>query len=263
MVFPLSDDNRDRTSVPVVNVTLIVINVFVFVVLQGMGENIDFTYAYSTVPAEIVSGKDLVSDDRMVRMDTAIGPQEVMMPGLRPTPVSVYLTLLTSMFMHGGIAHLLGNMWFLWIFGDNIEHDLGKGRYLAFYLLCGLIASVAHVVMNTQGPSATIPSLGASGAISGVMGGYLVLHPRRRVTVLLFRLVTEVPGFVAVGIWFVFQIVASLGLLGGIQEGGGGVAYAAHIGGFIVGALLAKPFTIGRDGGSSNPTRTRRVSPRD
>lgn len=256
MVFPIADDNTDRTSPPVVNVALIVVNVLVFVFLQGMGENVDFTYAFSTVPAEIASGRDLVSEDRMVRMDTARGPQEMIVPGLRETPVSVYLTLLTSMFMHGGIAHLLGNMWFLWIFGDNIENDLGKVRYLVFYLLCGLLASLAHVMMNTQGPSALVPSLGASGAISGVMGAYLVLHPQRRVTVLLFRIVTQVPGFVAVGIWFVFQIISSMGMLGGM-ESGGGVAYAAHIGGFIVGAALAKPFTLGR----SAPPGPRRLDP--
>jgi rhomboid family protein len=257
MVFPLSDDNRDRTSPPVVNVALIVVNVLVFVFLQGMGENVDFTYAFSTVPAEIVSGRDLVSQDQLVRLDTARGPEQVVMPGLRPTPVPVYLTLLTSMFMHGGLMHLLGNMWFLWIFGDNIENDMGKSRYLAFYLLCGILASLAHVMMNMHGPSATTPSLGASGAISGVMGAYLVLHPHRRVTVLLFRLVTEVPGFVAVGIWIVFQLISSLGFLGGMQEGGG-IAYAAHIGGFIVGAALAKPFTFGRETPSRTPERSYR-----
>jgi len=246
MVFPIADDNSDRSSFPLVNISLIIANIFVFVVLQGMGSDVDFTYAYSTVPAEIVSGEDLVSDDRIVRMDTGRGTQEVKVPGLRETPVSVYLTLLTSMFMHGGLMHLAGNMWFLWIFGDNIEHDLGKVRYLVFYLLCGLLASLAHVVMNTQGESALIPCLGASGAISGVMGAYLVLHPKRRVTVLLFRVVTQVPGFVAVGIWIVFQIISSLGVLGGMGSGGG-VAYGAHIGGFIVGAVLAKPFLLGRD----------------
>lgn len=244
MVFPLTDDNRDRSSLPIVNMGLIAANVLVFVLMQGMGENLDFTYAFSTVPVEITSGDDLVTDDSYVSVQTPYGEQEMLMPGLRPTPFSVYLTLLTSMFMHAGFAHLLGNMWFLWIFGDNIEHDLGKIRYLLFYLLCGLLASLTHVVMNHSGPSATIPSLGASGAISGVMGGYLVLHPHRRVTVLLFRLVTQVPGYVAVGMWFVFQIVSSMMALGGGE--GGGVAYGAHIGGFIAGAILAKPFTIGR-----------------
>jgi membrane associated rhomboid family serine protease len=245
MVFPIADDNSDRTSFPLVNIALIVANILVFVLLQGMGENIDFTFAFSTVPAEIVSGQDIQFADRVVRMDTARGPQEMTVPGLRETPVSVYLTLLTSMFMHGGLMHLAGNMWFLWIFGDNIEHDLGKIRYLVFYLLCGLLASLTHVLMNTQGDTALIPSLGASGAISGVMGAYLVLHPRRRVTVLLFRIVTQVPGFVAVGIWFVFQIISSMGVLGGMGSGGG-VAYGAHIGGFIAGAALAKPFLLGR-----------------
>jgi membrane associated rhomboid family serine protease len=107
----------------------------------------------------------------------------------------------------------------------------------------GLIASLAHVLLNQTGASATIPSLGASGAISGVMGAYLVLHPRRSVTVLLFRVVTQVPGFVAVGLWFVFQVISGLGMLGGMDTG---VAYAAHIGGFVAGAGLAKPFSIGR-----------------
>jgi membrane associated rhomboid family serine protease len=211
----------------------------VFVFLQGLGSNDRFTFAYSTVPAEIVSGKDLVSGDQVVQMETVGGRQEVRIPGLKETPIPVYLTLLTAIFMHGGFAHLLGNMWFLWIFGDNIEHDLGRIRYLLFYLICGILASLAHVLLNTSGPSSLIPSLGASGAISGVMGGYLVLHSHRRVTVLLFQFVTDVPGIVAVGLWFVFQIISGLGVLGGDQ---GGVAYAAHIGGFIAGALLVKPF---------------------
>ena len=239
MVFPLGDDNTGRTTSPVVNIALIAINVLVFVVFQGMGSNDRFTFAYSTVPAEILSGKDAVSPDRVVQMQTVTGVEDVRLPGLQPTPVPVYLTLLTSMFMHGGIAHLLGNMWFLWIFGDNIEHDLGKISYLIFYLACGILASLAHVFLSTQPPASLIPSLGASGAISGVMGAYLVLHSQRRVMVLLFNFVTQVPGIVAVGLWFVFQIVSGIGMLGGE---GGGVAYGAHIGGFIAGALLVKPF---------------------
>jgi membrane associated rhomboid family serine protease len=160
------------------------------------------------------------------------------MPGLQRTPIPVYLTLLTSMFMHGGIAHLLGNMWFLWIFGDNIEHDLGKLGYLGFYLACGILAGLAHVFLSTAPPASLIPCLGASGAISGVMGAYLVLHPHRRVMVLLFQFVTAVPGIVAVGIWFVFQVVSGMGMLGGDQAG---VAYGAHIGGFIAGVVIALP----------------------
>jgi membrane associated rhomboid family serine protease len=243
MVLPLSDDNSDRTTFPVVNVALIVINLIVFVGLQGMGSNSDFTYAYSTVPAEIVSGKDIVTPDRNVQVSTREGLRELTVPGLKETPIPVYLTLLTSMFMHGGIAHLLGNMWFLWIFGDNIEHDLGRLGYVIFYLLSGLVASLVHVFFNQSDASALTPCLGASGAISGVMGAYLVLHTHRRVTVLLFRVVTEVPAFIAVGIWFLFQVVSSLSLLGG---GDSGVAYGAHIGGFVAGAGLAIPFMIRR-----------------
>lgn len=238
MVFPISDDNTGRTTFPVVNICLIVINVLVFVFLQGLGSNERFTMAYSTVPAEIISGKDLVSRDQVVLMDTAAGPREVLMPGLQPTPIPVYLTLLTSMFMHGGIAHLLGNMWFLWIFGDNIEHDLGKLGYLVFYLACGILAALAHVFLSTTQPASLIPCLGASGAISGVMGAYLVLHPHRRVMVILLQFVTSVPGIVAVGAWFVFQLISGMGIFGGDQSG---VAYGAHIGGFVAGAIIALP----------------------
>ncbi len=168
------------------------------------------------------------------------------MPGLQPTPLSVYLTLITSMFMHGGIAHIFGNMLFLWIFGDNLEHTLGHGRYAIFYLVCGIIASLAHVITTamfaTDPSSLLIPSLGASGAISGVLGGYILLHPKRRVTVILFRFLTDVPAYVAIGIWSAFQLVS--GLMSGSQSG---VAYAAHIGGFIAGLVLVKVFAIGRN----------------
>ncbi|QDU31018.1 Rhomboid protease GluP [Anatilimnocola aggregata] len=242
MVFPLSDDNRDRLIFPWVNVSLIAVNIFVFVVLQGMGANESFTMAFSTVPREIITGKDQVSADEVKTFQTAEGPVQVKIPGLKKTPGSVYLTLLTSMFMHGSLAHIAGNMWFLWIFGDNIENDLGRFRYLLFYLLTGLVASLTHVLVSASGPSSLIPSLGASGAISGVMGGYLMLHPHRQVTVLLFRFITQVPGYVAVGLWFGFQIVSSLQVLGG---SGDGVAYGAHIGGFIAGAALVKLFTLG------------------
>lgn len=175
--------------------------------------------------------------------------QELLSPGLQPTPLSVYLTLIFSMFMHGGIAHIAGNMLFLWIFGDNLEHTLGHIRYAIFYLICGIIASLAHVIttamLATDPSSLLIPSLGASGAISGVLGGYLVLHPKRRVTVIMFRFLTDVPAYVAIGIWFAFQLISGLGLLGGGSQTGG-VAYAAHIGGFIAGVVLVKLFAIGR-----------------
>ncbi len=242
MVFPLSDDNSDMRTMPVVNYVLIALNVLVFVVFQGMGANDKFTYKLATVPAEIKSGKDIVTEDRVV-VDPVSG-QRYAAPGLQPTPVSVYLTLLTSMFMHGGIAHLLGNMWFLWIFGDNVEDRMGHVRYLVFYLLTGIIASLCHVLMNLNGPSSLIPSLGASGAISGVMGAYLSLCPSRLVRVFIMRVVTEIPGYMAVGLWFLFQLISGMGLLGGGSEGDG-VAYAAHVGGFVAGVLLARPFLFG------------------
>jgi len=179
MVFPLGDDNSDRTTFPVVNIALIVANILVFVFLQGVGQNIEFTYAFSTVPAEIISGRDIVTENQTILMNTARGRQQVTIPGLQETPIPVYLTLITSMFMHGGIAHLLGNMWFLWIFGDNIEHDLGRGRYLGFYLICGILASLTHVFLNTSGQSSLTPSLGASGAISAVMGACCFVLSRR------------------------------------------------------------------------------------
>src|SRR5262245_21971785 len=243
MVFPIGDDNSDLQIVPAVNYVLIAINVLVFVVFQGLGENNDFTYKYSTVPAEIRTGQDITSEDRVV-VDRRNG-QQYKVPGLKPTPVSVYLTLLTSMFMHGGIAHLLGNMWFLWIFGDNIEDRIGHGRYLVFYLVCGLLASLAHVLTTFLfRANPYIPSLGASGAISGVLGAYMLLFPTRRMTVLMARVVTEAPAIVVVGLWFVFQLINGLGMLGGDT---GGVAYGAHIGGFLAGLALIKPFEVGLD----------------
>jgi membrane associated rhomboid family serine protease len=156
--------------------------------------------------------------------------------------------------MHGGLMHLLGNMLFLWIFGDNVEDDLGHGRYTAFYLVTGLVASLSHVVSTFAfGDNPFIPSLGASGAISGVMGGYLVLHPHRRVRVLVLRMITEVPGWVAVGMWFVFQLISAFGVIGLGPQAGGGVAFMAHIGGFVAGVLLVKVFGIG----SAPPPRRR------
>ena len=223
-MLPIGDDDSDRQITPIVNYILIAANILVFIFLQGMGSNEHFTYAFSTVPAEILTGHDIATH------------------GLQPTPVPVYFTLLTSMFMHGSWAHLGGNMLFLWIFGDNIENRQGHSRYLIFYLVCGIIASLSHVFIS--GSSSLIPSLGASGAISGVLGGYILLFPKRKVRVFVGRGITEVPAFVALGIWIVFQVISGLGMLGG-ETGGGGVAYAAHIGGFVAGLLLVKLFDKG------------------
>lgn len=246
MVFPLFDDNSDRRRFPWVNYIFIGVNIFVFIVLQEAGADRNrFTYAWSTVPAEIVTGKDIDETGEQPRtVEHPITKERVQIPPLQPTPISVYLTLLVSMFMHGSWAHLAGNMLFLWIFGDNVEDFLGHLRYIFFYVICGIIASLAHVGASyALQRDLNIPSLGASGAISGVLGGYLLLFPHRRVTVILFRFLTEVPAYVAIGIWFLFQIINGLGMLGDSQ--GGGVAYGAHIGGFIAGLALVKFFAIG------------------
>jgi len=239
-MIPIADDNSDRTLTPFVNYLLLAANIAVFVLLQGMGGNERFTYAFSTVPKEIVTGKDVITPAQRV-VDPASG-QSFVQPGLQPTPVSVYLTLLVSMFMHGGIAHIAGNMLYLWIFGDNIENRMGHGRYLAFYLVCGVLASLAHVFTTaaTDG-NMLVPSLGASGAISGVLGGYMLLFPGRRVRMLVGRGITEMPAWVSIGVWFLFQLVAGMGLLGGGSQAGG-VAYAAHVGGFVAGLILVKIF---------------------
>lgn len=223
-MLPIGDDDSDRRFAPLVNYALIAINILVFILLQGMGGNDKFTYAYSTVPAEILTGKDITAGI------------------LEPTPVPVYFTLISSMFMHGGWAHLLGNMLFLWVFGDNIENRIGHMRYLFFYLVCGIIASLCHVFL--AGSDSLTPSLGASGAISGVLGGYLLLFPSRRVRVIMGYGVGHVPAFVALGLWIVLQVINQMGVLGG-DQGGGGVAYAAHIGGFIAGLVLIKLFDVG------------------
>jgi membrane associated rhomboid family serine protease len=240
MVFPVSDDNTGRTRTPYVTYLLIALNVLVFVFLQGMGTNDQFTYAFSVVPEEIRTGEDIAR-----RVPIQLGDERASIP-LQPTPGTVYLTLLISMFMHGSFMHLFGNMLFLWIFGDNVEDDLGPGRFVGFYLVTGLLASLAHVVTTfTLGDNPFIPSLGASGAISGVLGGYLVLHPHRRVRVLMLRMLTEVPAYVAVGLWFVFQLISAFGVIGQGPQSGGGVAFMAHIGGFIAGVALVKVFGAG------------------
>lgn len=240
MFLPIGDDNRDRRTTPWVNYFFIVVNILVFVFYQGMSGDSAFTFAYATVPAEILTGQDYVTDPKVFR-DMITG-QRVVMPGLERTPIPVYLTLITSMFMHGGFAHLGGNLLFLGVFGDNIEDEMGHGRYFFFYLLCGVLAALAHVFTSAfLGQSVYIPSLGASGAISGVLGAYMLQHPTRSVHVWIFFLIVSVPAFLAVGIWFVFQVINGAGMLGG-EESAGGVAYAAHIGGFIAGLLLVKLF---------------------
>jgi membrane associated rhomboid family serine protease len=237
-MIPISDDDSDRIITPYVNYLLITLNIFVFIFLQKLGTNETFTYSYSTVPAEILSGHDIVTAATTAH-DPVTG-EDIRIPGLGITNLPVWLTLITSMFMHGGIAHIAGNMLYLWVFGDNIENTLGHKRYFLFYLLCGIIASLSHVfTVHFLSNNELIPSLGASGAISGVLGGYLLLFPKRRVNVFIIRALVPVPAYVALGFWILLQVVSQMGLLGG-DEVGGGVAYAAHIGGFIAGLLLVK-----------------------
>ena len=234
-MFPIGDDNSDRTIQPIVNYSIIGLNVLVFVLLQQLGTNEAFDYAYSLVPKEITTGVDLV------------GPQIIVDPSggeaarivLYDTPLPVYFNFITSMFMHGGIMHLFGNMMFLLIFGDNLENLIGHIKFAVFYLVCGFAAALAQIFMD---PNSVIPMLGASGAISGVLGGYVVLFPTRKVKALIFNFLTEIPAIGAIGIWIVYQLI-----LGWFTPAGtGGVAYAAHIGGFVAGAALIKLFALGR-----------------
>lgn len=232
-MFPLSDDNSDQRLTPFINFFIVALNIAVFVLFQQLGGNPDFDHAFSAVPKEILSGKDVVGT---VHISNSPGSSL----HLEPTPIPVYFTLLTSMFMHGGFAHIGGNMLYLWIFGDNLEQAMGHMRYLAFYLICGIIAGLSHVFATAlMGANLYIPCLGASGAISGVMGGYIMLFPHRRVTVLMFRQLMDVPAYVALGSWILFQLIDSLGYLGSSSDG---VAYAAHIGGFIAGVALVHFF---------------------
>lgn len=233
-MFPIGDDNSDVKITPFVNYLFIGLNILVFVMLQGLGGNDAFTYAFSLVPKEITTGVDLTTAQIIRDSMGNIGevPQYA-------TPLPVYFNFLSSMFMHGSIAHIGGNMLFLWIFGDNLENLLGHIRFAAFYIVCGLAAAVAQIVIDSD---SIIPMLGASGAISGVMGGYVLLFPQRQVRAIIFNFLTTVPAFIAVGIWIGYQLL--LGFM--TPAGTGGVAYAAHIGGFFAGVAFVKVFAMGR-----------------
>ncbi len=240
-MIPIGDDNSDRKGIPFINYILIAINIIVFIVYQKWGTDIGFTFSFATVPAEIMSGHDIVTAATVVQ--DPLSGQDVTIPGLGVSPYPVYLTLISSMFMHGGLAHLGGNMLYLLIFGDNLEHRMGHLKYLLFYFICGIIASLTHVFSDyIFGESHLIPSLGASGAISGVMGAYLWLFPTRSIKVLLLIFVVRMPAFIVLGTWILLQLANGTGYLGGSEASG--IAYAAHIGGFFAGLLLAKKFII-------------------
>jgi membrane associated rhomboid family serine protease len=216
-MLPLRDDNPSSTT-PYVTYFLIAANVMVFVYELLLGPHLQaFTFDYGVVPRQLT--QDLVAVEH---------GQLNHLPGLVP--------LLTNMFMHGGWLHLGGNMLFLYIFGDNVEDRMGHVPYLAFYLLAGVAASLTHVWSN---PLSTLPSLGASGAIGGVLGAYIVLFPKARVTTLAtlgFLMTTiDIPAIFFLGIWFVMQSIQGVASLGAHTAQTGGVAYWAHIGGFLVG----------------------------
>ncbi len=221
MLMPLSDDNSDRKIRPFVTYTVIALNVLVFVLLQHGGDS-QFTYAWSFVPREITTGRDLIgifriADSQLLLFDS-------------PTPV--YLTLFSAMFMHSNFVHISGNMLYLWIFGDNVEDRMGHTKFLMFYLVCGLLASIAQIAI---GPSSIIPNLGASGAIAGVLGAYLILFPKKSISVMVFGRLSVFPAIVVIGLWVLLQLIGGYGQLG---RDGGGVAYMAHGGGFIAGMVL-------------------------
>jgi membrane associated rhomboid family serine protease len=234
-MFPIADDNSEIRTVPYVNYGIIALNVIVFVLLQQLNSNESFDGAFSLVPREVTTGVDLVG---LTDVKDATG-KILGQINQFANPISVYVTFLSSIFMHSGFMHIFGNMLFLWIFGDNIENRIGHIRYAVFYLLVGFLATLAHVMTDT---SSVIPTLGASGAISGVLGGYLLLFPNKQVKAIMFSfMMTTVPAFVAVGLWIGYQVL--MGYLSGTH--GGGVAYAAHIGGFVAGLALIKFFALG------------------
>ncbi len=239
-MIPIGDDNRSRMRVPVVTWLLIAANAAVFVFLQKFGKNTDFLYSFAMVPAEILGGQDIVTETR--RFIDASTRSAYFVPGLGVTPFPVYLTVFTSMFMHGGIGHIAGNMLFLAVFGDNVEDSLGHFRYMLFYFLAGIAAAFFHLIVTSlSGNGLLVPTIGASGAISGIMAAYLRLFPRNRVRVLIFNIIpTYVSAFFVIGMWFILQLINGMGIL--TQGSSGGVAYAAHIGGFIFGFLFIKTF---------------------
>ena len=234
-MFPIGDDNSDRRIQPIVNYAIIALNILVFVFFQGLGNNDHFTYAFSLVPREITTGIDLTG--LQIIRDSVTGQTGEIQN--YAAPLGVYFNILSSMFMHGNFMHIFGNMLFLWVFGDNIENRLGHLRYGIFYLVCGFAAALGQIFMDTN---SIIPMLGASGAISGVLGGYLLLFPKRQIRAVIFNFLTTVPAYVALGIWIIYQIVSGYFT----SVGTGGVAYAAHVGGFVAGLALVKIFAIGR-----------------
>jgi len=240
MVLPLGDLQRTQI-VPFVTYALIAINVVTFLVQQQQGD--EFTLAFAATPYEITHNEDL--EQPMVRRVRVLvhdqfgqgahwEQRELARPHV-PCPIPIRLTLLTSMFLHGSWMHLLGNMLYLWIVGDNVEEVLGAFRYLIVYLACGLVGSLAQIAVS---PDSLTPTLGASGAIAGMMGAYVIWFPHNQIRVLVFRFITVLPAVIVIGVWIALQIWLGAGSIGRMGEGGG-VAYLAHVGGAVTGIFVA------------------------
>jgi len=229
MFFPLKDLNPTHRF-PFVTILLIAANIVVFVYELSLGSDLHaFVASFGAIPYELTRATDLVGQ--------VSGSPVVHSEG----PFVPYVTLFTSMFMHGGFMHIIGNMLYLWIFGNNIEDILGPFKFLIFYLAAGVIAALAHVASQ---PSSTIPTIGASGAVSGVLGAYLIVYPRARVLTLIFlgifiRLVL-LPAWVLLVLWFALQALSGLLSLNRGMDSGAGVAWFAHIGGFVAGVILIR-----------------------
>ncbi|HMB21821.1 MAG: rhomboid family intramembrane serine protease [Chloroflexota bacterium] len=220
-MLPISDDDSGRRLTPVVTYILIALNVLVFLLELNNGEA--FIDRWAFVPARFLAD-----------------------------PAGDFLTIFTSMFMHASWLHLGGNMLYLWIFGDNVEDRLGHAMFIVFYILCGLGATFAQMALNT---ASNVPNVGASGAIAGVLGAYLVMFPRGRVNVLLGRFITPMSALVVIGFWIVLQVFSQIGAFtASSQTEGGGVAYMAHIGGFVAGVILT--FVLGGTRRAVSPPRS-------
>lgn len=222
-MIPIGDDKVEGGPAPLVTLALVAVNVLAFFLelsKPSEGALQSFIQAWGVVPHEYSARTDLAPE----------------------IPLPFWSTLVTSMFLHGGWAHLGGNMLYLWIFGDNLEKVMGHVRFLIFYLVCGVAAAFAHIAFNA---GSNVPTVGASGAISGVLGGYLLMFPKNRVRVLMRGGITAVPAFVMLGMWILIQLVSGVGAIANTEQTGG-VAFMAHVGGFVAGLLLVKVFAAGR-----------------
>ena len=241
-MFPLKDNiPTDRTAF--VTIALIAINVLVYFLLQKggifSGPSDTGVVDWGAIPYELTNpGKDCAIAGQQIVCEGMSG-----VSGDAPSQPSAWLTTLSSMFMHGSILHLAGNMLFLWIFGNNVEDSMGHAKFIAFYLLGGLAALGAQILIDLN---AAIPTIGASGAVAAVLGGYILIYPRARVVTLIFIIffftIIELPALLILGFWFVQQLAFGFYGVANPTGGGGGVAYFAHIGGFVFGLLAIKLF---------------------